>query len=124
MLKSIKWLRSIQTDEDIKKNSLICLRMAIVLSKFFRFDRKKRVTMDLLCLLSDGSKIKPAKAYRDEETKIIKSRTTIDQPRAEVDRKKRREKAGKALSILEKGGYIIVDRTSGKQNKIQLIMKC
>jgi hypothetical protein len=65
---------------------------------------------------------KAARNFRVEETREIKnnkgSSTTI-----ENKRKKRREKVGKALKILEENNFVSVSRVSGKKNKIILKMK-
>lgn len=76
--------------------------------------------MDLLCLLADGDMLKPAKSYRDDESKKIKLGQEPECRNAESNRKNRREKAGKVIKLLESNNYIIVNRTSGKRNKIQL----
>lgn len=117
-----RWLRAIQTDNELKKNALICLRMGIVLARYFNFNKRKPTTMDYLCLLADGEKLKPAKKYRDSESRLIKSGVDSERTTAEKTRKKRREKAGKAIKLLELNNYVKVIRESGKRNKIKLLM--
>lgn len=120
--REIRWLRAIQTNGNISKNRLICFKLAIVLARYFNFERRKPVTMDFLQLISDGMLFKAARNFRVEETREIKnnkgSSTTI-----ENKRKKRREKVGKALKILEENNFVSVSRVSGKKNKIILKMK-
>lgn len=120
--REVRWLRAIQTNGNISKNSLICFKLAIVLARYFNFERRKPVTMDFLQLISDGMLFKAARNFRVEETREIKnnkgSSTTI-----ENKRKKRREKVGKALKILEENNFVSVSRVSGKKNKIILKMK-
>ncbi|AUL73344.1 hypothetical protein ATS72_006995 [Pseudoalteromonas sp. 13-15] len=120
--REILWLRSIQTNDNISKNSLICFKLAIVLARYFNFERRKPVTMDFLQLISDGMLFKSARSFRVEETREIKN--NMDSAKTfENKRKKRRERIGKALKILEENDFISVSRISGKKNKIILKTK-
>lgn len=65
---------------------------------------------------------KSARSFRVEETREIKN--NMDSAKTfENKRKKRRERIGKALKILEENDFISVSRISGKKNKIILKTK-